>query len=72
MVGAVQDKFASGVYYNTLVDWGDRRIKYGVVSTARLQEDLHGWTDLYIAGRMHKPVTIANAGTVILLHPLSF
>ena len=47
---------AAGVYYNTLVDWGDRRIKYGVVSTAKLKRDLHDWTDLYLAGRMHKPV----------------
>ena len=27
-----------------------------MVSTAKLQQDLHGWTDLYLAGRMHKPV----------------
>ena len=55
-VGQVQEKLGSGVYYNTLVTWDDRRIKYGVVSAARLRGDLRDWSDLYLAGRLHKPV----------------
>ena len=33
-----------------------RLVKYGVISRSRLVSDLEGWTDLYIAGRMHKPM----------------
>jgi hypothetical protein len=43
------------VYYNTLVEWGERRIKYGVVSVGRLREDLEAWEHLYLAGRLQKP-----------------
>lgn len=33
-----------------------RVIKYGVVQADRLQVDLETWADLYISGRLHKPV----------------
>jgi translocator assembly and maintenance protein 41 len=35
---------------------GTRLIKYGVVSTKTLCEDLRTWKTLYLSGRMHKPV----------------
>lgn len=35
---------------------GTRLIKYGVVSTQTLCEDLTTWKTLYLSGRMHKPV----------------
>lgn len=37
-------------------DQGTRLIKYGVVSSSTLCQDLQNWTTLYLSGRMHKPV----------------
>jgi translocator assembly and maintenance protein 41 len=31
-------------------------IKYGVISSERLAEDLTSWDSLYVGGRLHKPV----------------
>jgi mitochondrial translocator assembly and maintenance protein 41 len=62
VVGHVQEKWASGVYYNTLIDWeGEQRIKYGVVSVNKLVEDLTEWRHMYLAGRLHKPVITLQA-----------
>uniref|UniRef100_A0A0X3Q4J8 Phosphatidate cytidylyltransferase, mitochondrial n=1 Tax=Schistocephalus solidus TaxID=70667 RepID=A0A0X3Q4J8_SCHSO len=51
------------VYYNPLIEWTDpnnscspQLLKYGVVGLTRLLQDLNSWSDLYIAGRLHKPV----------------
>uniref|UniRef100_M4BXI2 Phosphatidate cytidylyltransferase, mitochondrial n=1 Tax=Hyaloperonospora arabidopsidis (strain Emoy2) TaxID=559515 RepID=M4BXI2_HYAAE len=62
-VAAFQENFGAGVYYNTMVPLtgtllGTRLIKYGVVSTRTLYDDLTNWKTLYLSGRMHKPVSI--------------
>ncbi|OWY94854.1 Mitochondrial matrix protein, partial [Phytophthora megakarya] len=62
-VAAFQENFGAGVYYNTLVPLtgkllGTRLIKYGVVSSKTLCDDLLAWKTLYLSGRMHKPVSI--------------
>lgn len=54
-----QDKLGARVYFNTLVEIPDLNvtIKYGIVETTNLQADLIDWEQLYLAGRLHKPVT---------------
>lgn len=58
-VANIQESFAAKVYYNPLVKLDDDAyIKYGVISTGPLVNDLLDWETLYIAGRLHKPVEI--------------
>ena len=38
-----------------------RLMKYGVVSRDRILKDLLQWTDMYGAGRLHKPVKILKS-----------
>ncbi|XP_057660884.1 phosphatidate cytidylyltransferase, mitochondrial [Diorhabda carinulata] len=57
-VSHCQQNFGAKVYFNTLVPINDFYIKYGVVSTTDLETDLLEWSDLYLAGRLHKPVEI--------------
>ncbi|XP_032893133.1 phosphatidate cytidylyltransferase, mitochondrial isoform X1 [Amblyraja radiata] len=57
-VSKIQNNYGAGIYYNTLVPCDERIIKYGVISTGTLIEDLLHWKNLYIAGRLHKPVKI--------------
>lgn len=55
----VQEKWGAKIYYNTLVQMPEGCIiKYGVISEISLIEDLLDWTDIYLAGRLHKPVKI--------------
>lgn len=56
LVGEFQD-YASGVYCNTLIPIDEHTtIKYGVIRTSDLCDDLNHWTHIYVAGRLHKPV----------------
>ncbi|XP_043298872.1 phosphatidate cytidylyltransferase, mitochondrial isoform X4 [Cervus canadensis] len=57
IITAVQDNYGAGVYYNPLITCDGRLIKYGVISTSVLIEDLVNWNNLYIAGRLQKPVS---------------
>nr|XP_020728229.1 phosphatidate cytidylyltransferase, mitochondrial isoform X8 [Odocoileus virginianus texanus] len=57
IITAVQNNYGAGVYYNTLIACDGRLIKYGVISTSVLIEDLLNWNNLYIAGRLQKPVS---------------
>ncbi|KAG7199473.1 hypothetical protein KM043_014096 [Ampulex compressa] len=54
-----QEGWGAGIYYNTLVKTAQgQTIKYGIVSEVSLVEDLLDWNNLYLAGRLHKPVKV--------------
>lgn len=62
-VAALQENFGARVYYNTLVpiENGETIIKYGVIRTQHLINDLLDWETLYISGRLHKPVEVLKS-----------
>lgn len=54
------EDYGASIYYNTTVPCPDefqrgRLMKYGVMSTAALREDLRDWTWLYVAGGSGEP-----------------
>lgn len=61
-ISSIQNDHGASVYYNTLVPMDGRIIKYGVVSTEALIDDLMHWKTLYVAGRLHKPVKMLVQG----------
>lgn len=56
----MQESYGAHVFYNTLIKCEKRVIKYGVISNQNLQSDLLNWDNLYIAGRLHKPVNVIH------------
>ncbi|XP_072178668.1 phosphatidate cytidylyltransferase, mitochondrial-like [Diadema setosum] len=57
-VANIQDRLGAGVYFNTLVKCEQRLIKYGVVKTSTLVQELIHWNNLYLSGRLHKPIHV--------------
>ncbi|XP_054071727.1 phosphatidate cytidylyltransferase, mitochondrial isoform X4 [Rissa tridactyla] len=60
-ISSVQS-YGAGIYYNTLVPCNGRMIKYGVISTDTLIDDLLHWKTLYVAGRLQKPIDKSPEG----------
>ncbi|XP_055613201.1 phosphatidate cytidylyltransferase, mitochondrial [Uranotaenia lowii] len=60
-----QERLGAKVFFNTLIPIPEENIiiKYGVVSTKDLMEDLNNWSSLYLAGRLHKPVEIIRTAS---------
>ena len=58
IVSSIQDKWGAGVYFNPYVTVNGTLIKYGVVNLDALCRDLYQWDNLYLAGRLQKPVKI--------------
>ena len=57
LVSSVQN-WGAGVYFNPFVEVNGMLIKYGVTSIDNLVRDLTTWDNLYLAGRLQKPVKI--------------
>ena len=57
-VAKIQENHGARIYFNTLVPCADRIIKYGVIDTTALVNDLFDWETLYVSGRLHKPVYV--------------
>ncbi|WVR04672.1 hypothetical protein IAU60_001683 [Kwoniella sp. DSM 27419] len=55
-IGWAQEKLGAGVWYVTMVEINGVAVKYGVISTPTLADDLKHWNTLYLSGRLHKPV----------------
>lgn len=60
-IARYQQSYAAKVYCNTLIPLENDEnlmVKYGCITTKDLLVDLFDWRDLYVAGRLHKPVKI--------------
>ncbi|XP_072454566.1 phosphatidate cytidylyltransferase, mitochondrial isoform X1 [Notamacropus eugenii] len=60
IIAKVQNNYGAGIYYNTMITCAGKLIKYGVISTETLINDLLNWNTLYVAGRLQKPVRILS------------
>ncbi|KAM0268229.1 hypothetical protein ACHAQH_010034 [Verticillium albo-atrum] len=58
LVSTTQERWGAGVYFNPYVTQNGVQIKYGVTSIDNLCTDLASWNNLYLAGRLQKPVKI--------------
>ncbi|ERE67235.1 MMP37-like protein [Cricetulus griseus] len=67
IIASVQNNFGAGVYFNPLIMCDGKLIKYGVISTGTLIDDLLNWNNLYIAGRLQKPVKIVSMSENVTL-----
>lgn len=56
IIKKTQEQFGAKIYFNPYVRLGNYSLKYGVIKTSHLIDDLLDWKNLYIAGRLHKPV----------------
>lgn len=59
LIAFVDVQAGARIYYNTLVPIeSGHLIKYGVIGTNHLVNDLLDWETLYVSGRLHKPVEV--------------
>jgi mitochondrial translocator assembly and maintenance protein 41 len=69
-IAQFQESLKARFWFNPYVPCGllsqpHRLMKYGVISTKHALEDLLDWNDLYLAGRLHKPVQILKSNLEI-------
>ena len=65
-----QECIPAHLWFNTYIPMNiarhqGRLMKYGVISREHLLQDLTAWNDLYIAGRLHKPVRILRGDPLV-------
>jgi translocator assembly and maintenance protein 41 len=63
---AFQDRFPAHFWFNAYVPLpvkggGGRLMKYGIINKSYALKDLHTWSNLYLAGRLHKPVHLLTS-----------
>lgn len=57
-VAWANESWGAGLWYVTMVRVHGLEVKYGVVSSSTLVQDLEQWKTLYVAGRLQKPVLV--------------
>jgi translocator assembly and maintenance protein 41 len=70
LTAAFQERIKAHFWFNAYVPVGiasspDRLMKYGVISRQHAMNDLTKWSNLYLAGRLHKPVHIIKSNVEI-------
>lgn len=55
-ITSIQEHYGANVYFNPYIQISNLSLKYGIIKTEHLIEDLNTWSNLYVAGRLHKPV----------------
>lgn len=63
VIAKVQTNIPSKVYFNSMIPIKDEKVvvKYGVIEENDFVADLLDWNDIYVAGRLHKPVKVVHS-----------
>jgi translocator assembly and maintenance protein 41 len=66
----LQENLGGGMWFNAMLPmeitrFPRRSMKYGTISSSRFEKDCKQWTDLYIAGRCHKPIVVIKSNEKI-------
>jgi len=67
-VAHIQNSYGAAIYFNTLVCFEGRLMKYGVMDMEHFLRDMRNWETLYVSGRLHKPVVVISGAEDYLLN----
>ena len=54
----IPEDFAEDLSKNSKYKHGKQLMKYGVIGRSDFLDDLLNWTNLYVSGRLHKPIAV--------------